>query len=59
MSLATLEKEIIKELREVTGNKKLTLKNLMEWSTGNVEVKDATEKLVYLPKLKINCAVVL
>lgn len=56
MSMASLEKEILKELKEVTGNPKLTKNSIMEWSTGTVKAQ-AGEKLVRLPKLQINCAI--
>ena len=37
MSMATLEKGILAELRTVTGKKKLTRNDIMEWSTGEVK----------------------
>ena len=52
MSLASLEREILKELREVTKNKKLTKNSIQEWSTTPVET-EAGEKNIELQRLKI------
>ena len=56
MSLRDLEGAIMMEFRTVAKNPKLRLKDLMEWSTGNIEAHEG-ETLYYLPDLKINCAV--
>lgn len=56
MSLATLERAIMDELREVSGNKKLRKKDLMEWSTGKVEAQEG-EKVYFLPKLNMNVCI--
>ena len=48
MSMAKWEREILRELREVTGERSLRLKDLMEWSTGKLTPQDG-EKMVYLP----------
>ena len=37
MSLATLEREIVGEARVVLKNPKLRLKDLLEWSTGDIK----------------------
>lgn len=37
MSMATLERAIIAGAREVLNNKKLRIKDMMEWSTGKIE----------------------
>lgn len=55
MSMNSLEKAILEELQEVTKNKKLKLKNIMEWSTGEVKAQEG-EKLIQLPALQINVA---
>ena len=52
MSLASLEKAILKELKEVTKNKKLTKNNMMEWSTSKIKAQEG-ETLVQLPELKV------
>lgn len=56
MSMQSLEREVLAEAKEVTGNKKLRMKDIMEWSTGEVKAQSG-EKLYRLPKLAINIAV--
>ena len=56
VSLQTLEREILKELKIVANNPKLRNKDIMEWSTTPVEAHDG-ETLYHLPKLGIHCAV--
>ena len=56
MSMQSLEREILREAKEVTGNKKLRMKDIMEWSTGEVKPQEG-EKLFHLPKLAINIAI--
>lgn len=56
MSLRSLEAEILKELRIVAKDQKLRQKDIMEWSTGDVERRDG-EKAYRLPKLGVNVAV--
>jgi AMMECR1 domain-containing protein len=55
MGLREVEAAILRELREVTGNRKLRQKDIQEWSTGKV-VQQTGEKLVRLPKLAVNVA---
>ncbi len=58
MTLATLEREILKETKIVSKNDKLKLKNLMEWACGKDTVKaHEGEKLYYLPKLNVSVAI--
>lgn len=58
MALSALDKAILEEAREVTGNPKLRNKDIMEWYTGKDSVKpEAGEKAYYLPKLKVSIAV--
>jgi hypothetical protein len=52
MSLASLEKAILKELKEITNNKKLTKNSIMEWSTSEIKPEDG-ETLIQLPELKV------
>lgn len=58
MSIATLEKAILAELKTVAKNPKLTKNNIMEWRCGNggIEPREG-ETIYYLPVLKITCAV--
>lgn len=56
MSVASLEKAIVKELRIVAKNEKIKLKDLMEWSTGELKAQEG-ETLFFLPDLKVHCAV--
>ena len=55
-----LEREILNDLKMVSGNKKLRHKDIMEWSTSEEIVKkklQADEKYYHLPKLGIHVAV--
>jgi hypothetical protein len=56
MSMRSLESAVLAELREVSGKRSLRLKDVMEWSTGDVKV-NPDETLFRLPDLAINCAV--
>lgn len=57
MSMASLEKAILAELKIVAGKPKLKMKNIMEWSTGEIEVLETSgETLVRLPELGVNVA---
>ena len=55
MSLKTLEAAIVREMKDITKNRKLALKNLMEWRTSKIadsEIQQGETK-VFLPVLKI------
>ena len=56
MSFATLERAVLAELKQVAKNSKLRLKDIMEWSTGEVKAQEG-ETLYFLPDLKVCCAV--
>lgn len=56
MSMASLEKAILAELRLVSGNKKLKMADVMEWSTSKIESQKG-ETYYFLPELKVHCAV--
>lgn len=56
MSMKTLERAILTEAQKVTGNKKLKMKDIMEWSTGNITV-GPNEKFHHLPKLGVKIAI--
>lgn len=55
-----LEAAILAELKQVAQNSKLRQKDIMEWRTGENNVKvEAGETYYYLPGLGVSCAVVL
>lgn len=56
MSMQSLERAILVEAKEVTGNKKLRMKDIIEWSTGEIKAQ-AGEKLYRLPISGVNIAV--
>lgn len=56
MSMQSLERAVLAEAKEVTSNKKLRMKDIVEWSTGEVKAQEG-EKLYHLPNLAINIAV--
>ena len=49
MSMTSLERAIMQELREVTGERNLRLKDLMEWSTGEI-TPQGHENVIDLPR---------
>lgn len=51
-----LESAVLAEAKKVTGNKKLRMKDIMEWSTGEVR-PEPDEKLYRLPELGVNIAI--
>lgn len=55
MSMRDLERVIWAELKVVTGNSKIRLKDIMEWSTGPIEAENG-EKLIHLPDMNVNVA---
>ena len=60
MTMATLERSILAELKQVTNRNKLRLKDIFEWSTSEEKVKqDAQEGdvVVYCPTLNVWCAI--
>lgn len=56
MGMKQLEAAVLAEAKKVTGNKKLRMKDIMEWSTGEVKAEQG-EKLYRLPELGVNIAV--
>jgi len=54
--MQSLERAILAEAKEVVSNKKLRMKDIMEWSTGEI-VAQPGEKLYYLPRMGVNIAV--
>jgi len=56
MGFRQIETKILAEAKEVTGNKKLRLKDIMEWSTGEIKAQEG-ETLYDLPKCDVHIAV--
>jgi hypothetical protein len=56
MSFRSLETEVLAELRTVAGKKGIRLKDIMEWSTGDVKTIPG-EAHFFLPNLEVNVAV--
>jgi hypothetical protein len=56
MGTAALENAIVRELRTIVNNPKLTKNSLMQWSTGGVTVEDG-EIHVFLPELHVHVAI--
>lgn len=56
MSIRTLETEILQEARIVVGNQRLRLKDIMEWTTGDIEPHE-DEKIYRLPNIGVNIAI--
>jgi len=56
MSIRTLESAILAEAKKVTDNKKLRLKDIMEWRTTKIKTHP-NEKLYYLPDIGVHIAV--
>jgi hypothetical protein len=54
--MATLERAILAELKQVAKNSKLRLKDIMEWSTGEFPDHEGEVKF-FLPDLKVWCSV--
>lgn len=52
MSIASVEREMWRELQEVTGNRKIRLKDFLEWCSVKREVGPG-EKQVFLPKMRV------
>ena len=55
MSLKTLESAILAEAKQVV-NKKIRMKDIMEWSTGDIKPQNG-EKTYRLPQIGVNIAV--
>jgi len=56
MAMRDLERAILQEARTVTGNKKLRMKDISEWSTGTVKIRE-NERAFHLPELNVNIAI--
>ena len=53
MSLATVERSIVEEVRELINFRGFRKKDLMEWSSGPV-VPEEGEVALFLPKMGVN-----
>ena len=56
MGMKQLESAILAEAKIVTDNKKLRMKDIMEWSSSKIKPEPG-EKLFYLPTIGVNIAV--
>ena len=56
MSIRSYEREILEELKEVTGNRKLRIKDMMEWRTSEVKPHDG-EMVFHLRKNSVWVAI--
>jgi len=54
--MASFEREILIEAKAVTGNTKLKMKDILEWTTGKCEVV-LGEKVYHLPGMNVNIAI--
>ena len=58
MGLSAIDKAILEEAREVTGNTKLRSKDIVEWCCGKDAVEPHEgEKAYYLPKPHVSIAI--
>lgn len=57
MGIRELEAAILAELKEVSGNKNLRQKDIMEWQTGTSLKAQDGETLYYLPVLGVSVCV--
>lgn len=56
MGIREVEAAILAELKTVAKNNKLRQKDIMEWSTGEIQAREG-ETLFHLPDLHINVCV--
>ena len=56
MSMRDFEREILAEAKSVTGNKKLRMKDILEWTTGEIKPRD-DEKIIRLPTALVGIAI--
>lgn len=55
--MRTLEAEMLREARTVTGKSKLRQKDIAEWSSAPIKQHDG-ERLFFLPKLGLHISVI-
>lgn len=56
MGVRELESAVLAELKQVAGNNKIRLKDIMEWSTGEIKPQEG-ETYFYLPQLGVHACV--
>jgi len=56
MSMQSLERAILAELKTVAKNPKLKMKDIQNWSTGEPRLLDG-DVLIYLPEMGVNCII--
>jgi len=56
MSMATLERAILAELKTVAKNPKLKTKDILEWRCGDIEPQEG-ETVLNLPGMGVHCAI--
>lgn len=56
MAMTAFEREILHELKIVTGNRKLKERDMLEWRTGNIKPR-AGEEIIKLPRLGVEVAI--
>ena len=56
MTFASLERAVLAELKSVAKNNKIRLKDIMEWSTGEIKPQEG-ETYYFLPNLNVHCCV--
>ena len=60
MSMQQLEREILRELREVVKNSSVKQKDVMEWGTSDAGMRErmlSEETIVFLPALQVWVAI--
>lgn len=56
MSMTAFERQILSELKIVTGNNKLREKDMLEWRTSEIKPRDG-EKIIKLPRAGVVVAI--
>ena len=56
MGASAFEREILAEIRKMPGKKKFLLRDMLEWSTGEVTPQDG-EQVIRLPSLGVTVAI--
>jgi hypothetical protein len=56
MSMRALETAILAEARIITGQKGLRMKDILEWSTGHIELREE-EETYRLPDIGVNISI--
>lgn len=56
MTMTAFERQILNELKRVTGNRKLKERDMLEWRSGKIEPRDG-EKVIELKTLGVVVAI--